>query len=198
MRAGVNTKSTQIQFVKIRGIRIKGSTIRVIRGLSFQNRRRRRVIGRVAQADKQSFRAAGLEQFFPLAVQDHERLAGFLAPDFHVLPAELRADAGAERLGNGLLGRESHGQERRGILVRETVGDFVRVQDAVHEPLAEFFVRRRDARHFDDVNANAENHGIYDSRFAIDAQANLKQCFDMAKVMNVAVGKGRLRENSDK
>ena len=105
-------------------------------------------------------------------MQHHEWLAGFLAPDFHVLPAQLRADAGAERLGNGLLGREPHGQERRGILVRETVGDFVRMQDTVHEPPAEFFVRRCDARHFDDVNANAENHGIYDLRFTIDAQAN--------------------------
>ena len=115
---------------------------------------------------------AGLEQFFSPAVQDHERLAGVLAPDFHVLPAQLRADAGAERLGNRLLGREPRRQERRGIFVRETVGDFVRVQDAVDKPLAEFFVRRGDARHFDDVNANAENHGIYDLRFTIDAQAN--------------------------
>jgi hypothetical protein len=56
--------------------------------------------------------------------------------------------------------------------MRETVGDFVRVQDAVDKPLAEFLVRRLDARHFDDVNANAENHGIYNLRFAIDAQAN--------------------------
>ena len=172
MRADVNTKLTQIQFVNIRGIRVKNPAIRVIRGSPFQNRRRRRVVGRVAQADEQPFRPAGLEQFFSLAVQDHERLAGCFAPDFHVLPAQLRADAGAERLGNGLLGREPHGQERRGIFVREAVGDFVRVQDTVDKAIAEFFVRRCDARHFDDVNAHAENHGTYDLRFAIDAQAN--------------------------
>jgi hypothetical protein len=66
-----------------------------------------------------NFRACARKQFFPLAVQHHERLAGFLAPDLHVLPAQLRADAGAERLGNGLLGREPRREERRGIFVRQ-------------------------------------------------------------------------------
>jgi len=79
----------------------------------------------------------------------------------------LRADAGAERLGNRLLGREPRREERRGIFVREAVGDFVRVQDAVHKAIAKFFVRRRDARHFDDVNADAQNHGIYDLRLRL-------------------------------
>ena len=105
-------------------------------------------------------------------MQNHERLAGFLFANFHVLPAELRADAGAERLGNGFLGRKPRREERRGIFVRQAVGDFVRQQNPVHEPLAKFFVRRCDARDFDDVNARAQNHGIYDLRFAIDAQAN--------------------------
>ena len=91
-------------------------------------------------------------------MQHHERFPGFLAPDFHVLPAKGRADAGAERLGNGLLGREPRREERRRVFVRETIGDFVRVQDAVHEPLAELFVRRGDAAHFNDVNAGAQDH----------------------------------------
>ena len=40
----------------------------------------------------------------------------------------------------------------------EAVGDLVRQQNPVHEPLAKFFVGGRDARHFDDVDAGAENH----------------------------------------
>lgn len=118
-------------------------------------------------------------------MQDHERLAGFLAADFHVAPAELRADAGAKRLGNRLFRRKPRGDERRGIFVRQAVSDFVREQKTVEKPLAEPLVRRLHPRDFDDVNADAKNHGIYDLRFMIDAQANSKQCFNMTKVMNI-------------
>ena len=54
-----------------------------------------------------------------------------------------------------------------GLFMRQTIGDFVRQQNPVHEPLAEFFVGRGDARHFDDVNAGAQDHlrfTIYDLR----------------------------------
>jgi hypothetical protein len=112
----------------------------------------------VADADEQLPRLARFKKFFPLAVQDHKRLAGFLFANLHVLPAELRADARAERLGNGLLGREPRRKERRGILVCQAIRNLVRQQDPVHKLLAEFFKRRRDARHLDDVNAGAENH----------------------------------------
>jgi hypothetical protein len=46
-------------------------------------------------------------------------------------------------------------------------------------------VRRLHPGDFDDVNADAENHAIYDLRFTIDAQANSNQCFNMTKVMNI-------------
>jgi hypothetical protein len=39
------------------------------------------------------------KQLFSLAAQHHEWLAGCLLADFDVLPAELRADAGAEDYG---------------------------------------------------------------------------------------------------
>lgn len=171
--------------MKICGVRVKRPALRIIRGSFFQNRRRHRVIRRVAQADEQIFCAARLEQFFSLAVQHHERLAGFLAADFHVLPAELHADAGAKRLGNRLLGREPRGDERRGIFMRQTVSDFVRVQNPVEKPLAEPLMRRLHPRDLDDVNAHAQNHGIYDLRFTIDAQANSEPCFNMTEVMDI-------------
>jgi len=129
---------------------------------------------RVAQADEQLPRLARGKQFFSPAVHHHERLAGFLPADFHVLPAKLRADASAERLGNRLLGREPGGDKRRGILVRQAIGNFIRQQDPLSEPLAKFFQRRLDARDFDDVNADAKNHFIYDLRFATGAQENSK------------------------
>jgi len=47
--------------------------------------------------------AASLEQFLPLAVQDDVRRAGVAAGDLHVEPAQLGADADAERLGDRLL-----------------------------------------------------------------------------------------------
>jgi len=110
---------------------------------------------RVAQADEQPLRAARFKKFFSLAVQDHERLAGFLFANLDVLPAQLRADARAERLRDRLLGRKPRGDERRGILVRETVGGFVRQQNPLPEPFAEFFQRRANSSDFDDVNAGS-------------------------------------------
>ncbi len=102
--------------------------------------------------------AARREQFRALAVQHHERFARFLAPDLDVLPAELRADARAERLGHRLLGREPHRQKRRGRLVRQAIADLVRMQNPAQEPLAKLLMRRLDARHFDNVDAKAKNH----------------------------------------
>src|SRR5438876_858186 len=86
---------------------------RVTFHVPFQNRHRRGVILGVAEA-KVKFRAAApLEEFLPVVVQNDERLARFLAAHFQVLPAELFADPGAERLGDGLLGRETGGEKRR-------------------------------------------------------------------------------------
>ena len=113
---------------------------------------------RVAQADEQLPGLARFKQFLSRAVQHHERLAGFLPADFHVLPAKLRADAGAERLGNRLLGREPRRDKRRGMPVRQAIRHFIRQQNPLPEPLAEFLQRRRDARDFDDVNADAQDH----------------------------------------
>ena len=77
-------------------------------------------------ADVQPLGPPEPEQLLALAMQHHERFAGFFAPDFHVPPAQLRANAGAECLGDGLLGRKARRQERPGNFVRQAVGDFVR------------------------------------------------------------------------
>src|SRR6266568_5492855 len=80
---------------------------------ALQNRHRRRVILGVAEAEMKFRAAAALEKFLPVVVENDKRLARFLAPHFQVLPAELFADARAERLGDRLLGREAGGEKRR-------------------------------------------------------------------------------------
>src|SRR4051812_1904295 len=109
----------------------------------------------MAKTEEDDAATALLQQLQPVAMQDDVRLAGIALRHFHVLPTELRADAGAERLGYGLLRGEARGQEWRRCLVGEAVGDFVRVQNALQEPLAELLMRSLDAGHFDNVDANA-------------------------------------------
>src|SRR5438552_16654551 len=111
----------------------------------------------MAEADEHGARASGLQQLLAGLVQDHEGLAAFFAPDFHVLPAEFGADAGAEGFGNSLLGRKARGQEWGGGFVRKTIADFIGVQDALEESLAESLVGSVNAGDFDDGNANAQN-----------------------------------------
>ena len=77
--------------------------------LTLQNRHRSGVILRVAQAEMNDPSGTLLQEFLTATVQNHKRLTAFLASHFHVLPAKLSANAGAEGLGNRLLGREARG-----------------------------------------------------------------------------------------
>ena len=112
----------------------------------------------MADAEVDEVAAAFPEQVESLAVQHHVRLAGVVLGHLHVVPAELGADAGAERLGDRLLGGEPRGQKRRGILVPQAVLNLGGEQDAPGKPLAESLVRGADALDLDDVDASAENH----------------------------------------
>ena len=63
--------------------------------------------------------AARGQQGLAFAVQHDVGLAGFFAADFHVLPAQLRADAGAKGLGDGFLAGKARRQKRaRAICAR--------------------------------------------------------------------------------
>ena len=68
---------------------------------------------RVAQTDMELFAVVPGESFPAFAVQHRERCAGIAPPDFHVPPAQVRADAGAKGLGDGFLGRKSRRQKGR-------------------------------------------------------------------------------------
>ena len=91
-------------------------------------------------------------------VQNHVRLAGFAATDFHVMPTKLRPDTGAKSFCDGFLCRKSRGDILRGVLKCGAVGDFTRAQNALDERIAESFERRFDAGNFGDVRADAETH----------------------------------------
>src|SRR5580765_5584736 len=123
----------------------------------------------VAETDEHNAAVSVFEQFEAFAMQHHVRFAAFFATHFEIMPAELRADASAERFRNGFLGGEARGEERRGNFVRETILDFVGQQNALEKSFAELFVRRRDASDFNDINANAEDHLVIqndDSRWS--------------------------------
>ena len=55
--------------------------------------------------------------------------------------------------------------ERRGLVVGQAISNLGRQQNAIDETPAEFLVGGRNARHFDDVDAGAQNHS--DLRFTI-------------------------------
>jgi hypothetical protein len=71
----------------------------------------------VAQAQVDQPPAARVKQSFSFVVQHDVGFAGFFAADFDVLPAQLRADAGAKGLGDRLLARKTRGQKRPRLLV---------------------------------------------------------------------------------
>lgn len=99
-----------------------------------------------------------LEKIFSVTMEKDERFAGFPAADFHVLPAKFVAHARAKRLGNGFLRGEPRRQMRCRILVRETIRNLARPQNALEKSLPKLFVRRADPGDFNEVDANAKNH----------------------------------------
>ena len=90
------------------------------------------------------------------AVEDNIRFPGLLAAYFHVLPAQLPSDAGAEGLGDGFLAGKARRQIGAGGFVREAVGQFGGAEDSLQESGAELFAGSFNALHFNDVNAGTE------------------------------------------
>lgn len=104
--------------------------------------------------------APSREEALPPAVEDDVRLAGFLAPDFHIVPGQMRANASAKSFGNGFLAGESRGDKGARGFVGETVGEFVREENAAHEAIPVFFIRQFNAAHFNQIDAGAENQAF--------------------------------------
>lgn len=113
----------------------------------------------MAEADKHGLRAALVQEFLSASVQNNERLTTFLPSDLHILPAKLSADARAEGFRNGFLGSKPCGQKWRGISVGKTIVNFVWEKNATEEPLPKLLMGSMDAGDFDDIDADAEDHG---------------------------------------
>jgi hypothetical protein len=91
-------------------------------------------------------------------VQHDVRFAGFLAADFDVLPAQVRADAGAKGLGDRLLARENARPETAPALCATGNRPVRTDAESASGNGRQTAGGRFDALHFDDVNAGAENH----------------------------------------
>lgn len=81
---------------------------------ALENRDGRRLRGRVTQADVHRRATTFAEECFALSVKDDIRFAGFFPADLDVLPAELRANASAEGLGNSFLSGKTRSEKWSG------------------------------------------------------------------------------------
>jgi hypothetical protein len=94
-------------------------------------------------------------------VEHDVRLAGFLPPDFHIVPSQLRANPGAKGLGNGFLAGKARGDKWAGGFVGETVSEFVREENAANETLTVLFISQFNPANFNNVDACAENQSFF-------------------------------------
>ena len=115
---------------------------------------------RMAKADQNSPRVPRLEQFLPRPMKNDERFSALFFADLHILPAELSANPGPEGFGNRFLGRKPRCQKWSRRLVRQTITNLVRMQYPLQKAIPEPFIRRLYPRHFDNINANSQNHSV--------------------------------------
>jgi len=152
----------------------------IIQLSTFQNRNGSGVSFRVAQTQMNDPPAALFQKFLPIVMQNYKGLTALVMLHFHVLPAELTPNACAEGFGDSFLGGEPGREKRRGILVGQAIGNFIRSQYAFEKSLAESFMGSLDASDFNDVNASAENHfgfATYDLRAEARKQASFELQF---------------------
>ncbi len=98
-----------------------------------------------------------------LGARVDQRLAARIAPHGDRMPVERRVDAGADRLGEGLLGGEALG-EVAGLVARALVALALGGrEDATHEALAVALEHAGHALHGTDIGADAHDH---EGRFA--------------------------------
>ena len=75
--------------------------------------------------------------------------------DLEVAPAHAETQAGAERLGGRLLGREARGEVRHGVAPGPAVGDLALGEDAAQEALVPARDDVAHARNADEIHADA-------------------------------------------
>lgn len=126
--------------------------------LSLEHRYGGGVLNGVGKAEVKAGGFAGAKELFAFAVKDDVGLARLFAADFDIVPADARADAGAERFRNSFLGGETGSYKRCGVLVRQAVIEFATDENAQGKTFSEFFVGSTNSGDFDQVDAGAEDH----------------------------------------
>jgi len=104
---------------------------------------RRGVVLAMGQTDKDGRDAARFRQVRSFAVEHRVRFAAVALANLHVLPTEVMTNAGAERLGDRFLCRETGGEMQRGEFHAVAVGNFLGPEAAVQKPLAKRGLRYR-------------------------------------------------------
>ena len=112
--------------------------------------------GGVRQCDEAARGVEGLEQGEAVAVEDNRWGFSWVVHDFDVLPGEVCANAGSERLRNGFFGGESGGVRGDGVCEGGAVGLFACGEESVEEGFAVAFDGGAEAVDFNEVEADAE------------------------------------------
>src|SRR5580698_4719965 len=105
-----------------------------------------------------AFGRDGVEAPLGAAGQLHGRPPRRQVDDAHVAPPHAGTDAGAERLGAGLLGGEALGVGLDPVAPPLGAGALVRREDAIDEAIAMALDDLGDAAHVGNVGADAEDH----------------------------------------
>jgi hypothetical protein len=113
----------------------------------------------VSQGDMNPLSAQFVEPLLRFSVKLKLRLLSGQANDFHVAPANAAALARAQRFHAGFFGRESRGKMLDGSRLRLAVGDFAGGEQPIEKTFAVTLHRLLESRNFDQVNANADDHG---------------------------------------
>src|SRR6267143_424923 len=106
-----------------------------LRIIVHEHRLRERVVAVMRERQQHVAAAARQAQLARAAVQHEAGRLAALAMDLEVAPAHAETQAGAERLGGRLLGREARGEVRHGVAPGPAVGDLALGEDAAQEAL---------------------------------------------------------------
>ena len=104
--------------------------------------------------------------FCGAAVKAEAGASARFAHHLDLQPVHAAADAGAKRFGGGFFGGKSSGQAFGRIAFAHAVGLFGGGEDPIQKPLSEALKRLLDARDFNQVNAAADNHAVYQANIS--------------------------------
>src|SRR5262245_28227920 len=127
---------------------------------AFEHDERRRHAALVGQADVNGANPPALHQRGERRGELEVRPTRGVVHDADAVPVHGRADSGAHRLGERLLGGEPLGEVGGWLPVAGEAGELTRHEDLVREAIAPAFERLLDAGDLHQIGADAENHPL--------------------------------------